>query len=234
MNLQECLDKLARGKLSNLAISSNGSIKSAAVPKVLDAINEGIARLYSQFPIKESSVIVELVEGRTEYELSSEHSIRNKVGDPVPDWEYYIRDTDEQPFEDDIQVIYEVWDNWDRKRPLNDPDTYLSVYTPEPNVIAVNSGIKCRVLNILYRAKHKLLTLDNLDENIELPVNLNGALLSYVAYLIHSDMNTEASSIAAQKYFSEYQAVVNEVIQYGSVTPDKLVSDFKFIRRGWV
>lgn len=234
MTLQECLKRLARGKLSNLALAKGGVIDPAQLDKVIDAVNEGISRIYTQLPIKEKSVIVELYEGRTEYPLSSEHSLRNWKGELYDDYDYYIRDTDENPFEDDIQTILEIWDDLDRKRPLNDPDNPLSVFTPEPSFISVNEGIQNRVLNIVYRPKHKLLTAGAMAEKIGLPANLEGALLSYAAYLIHSDMNGETAVANAQKYFAEYQTIISEVIQHGSITPDKLVSDLKFIRRGWV
>ena len=41
MTLQECLDRLARGKLSNLAICEKGSVKPQEIPRVIDAVNDG-------------------------------------------------------------------------------------------------------------------------------------------------------------------------------------------------
>lgn len=238
MTLEECLNKLARGKLNNLAVSDLGKIKEQSLPKVIDAINEGLIRLYSIFPIKEKSLILELLEGRTDYILSSEHSLRHFDFDVKPEdmdhWNYYIRDTIEDPFEDDILQIMEVWDDLDRKRPLNDPDNPLAVFNPEPNLLIVNFSIWGRVLNVVYRAKHKQLTPDNLKDLIELPEFLQGALLSYVAYLIHSDLNTDAAVSNSQKYFQEYQNLINEINLSGIFVPDKLISDKKFIKRGWV
>ena len=47
MNLQECLDVLARGKLSNLSLVSKGKVIEEAIPEVVDAINEGLRRIYT-------------------------------------------------------------------------------------------------------------------------------------------------------------------------------------------
>lgn len=235
MTLEECLKRLARGKLSNLAVAQNGEIRDEAKKKVIDAVNEAITRLYTSFVIKEKSLVVEVYEGRTEYELTSDHSFLKWDPDSIySPFDFYIRDTKEYPFEDDILQIMEVWDDLDRLRPLNDPDSPLAVFTPRPNWISLYFSTQGRVLNIVYRAKHKLLTEDNLTEKIELPTNLLGALLSYTAYLIHEDMNGENAVQNSQKYFAEYQTIVNEVIQNGTITPDKLVSDKKFTRRGWV
>lgn len=238
LTLEDCLNKLARGKLSNLSFCESGKVKEANIPKVVDAINEGIIRLYSIFPIKEKSLLVELLEGRTDYELTSEHSLRHLDFDVEPEefdhWNYYIRDTEEHPFEDDILQIMEVWDDLDRKRPINDSDNPLSVFVPEQNLIIVNFSIHGRVLNIIYKAKHQELNSTNLKALIDIPEFLHNCLFSYVAYLIHADMNTQEAVANSQKYFTEYQNLINEINLSGLFTTDKLVSDKKFIKRGWV
>lgn len=234
MTLQECLDRLARGKLSNLAICEKGNVKPQEIPRVIDAVNEALERLHTQLPIREKSVIVELYEGRTEYPLTSEHSVRNMKGEIYDEYDYYIMDTEANPFLDDILVIQEVWDDLDRERPLNDPVHPLSVFTPEHNFISVNFSPDVRVLNVIYRAKHISLTADNLTDKVDIPSNLYGALLSYVAYLIHSNMNTELAVQNSQKYLAEYQNIIQEVIQNGTIAPDKLANGIKFFKRGWV
>lgn len=234
MILQECLDKLARGKLGNLAVSSGGKINPTQIPKIVDAINEALDRLHTVLPLKEKSVLLELYEGRTEYELTSEHSFRKATGTIYDPYNFYIRDTDYQPFEDDILTVIEVWDDLDRKRPINDPESPLAIFIPDTTTLIVEYAIDCRVLNVIYRAKHKLLTPDDVTSKVDIPSNLYGALFSYVAYLIHSDLNTENSVQNAQKNLSEYQNIIQEIIQNGTLNPDKLVMNQKFIRRGWV
>ena len=177
MTLQECLDRLARGKLSNLAICEKGNVKPQEIPRVIDAVNEALERLHTQLPIREKSVIVELYEGRTEYPLTSEHSVRNMKGDIHDEYDYYIMDTEANPFLDDILVIQEVWDDLDRERPLNDPVHPLSVFTPEHNFISVNFSPDVRVLNVIYRAKHISLTADNLTDKVDIPSNLYLSLI---------------------------------------------------------
>ena len=78
------------------------------------------------------------------------------------------------------------------------------------------------------------MTLEDLNSKVDLPDNLFGALLSYTAFTIHSDMNTDTAVSNAQKYFAEYQNIINEIIQSATLNPDKLVLDYKFIKRGWV
>lgn len=235
MNLQECLDVLARGKLSNLSLVSKGKVLEEAVPEVVDAINEGLRRIYTNLTIKENNVILELTESRTDYEITSEHSLRNwNPDDPFSSYKYYIRDTDVTPFQDDILVILEVWDDLGRKRPINDPDSPLGVYIDQPNNLSVNFTREGRVLNVIYRAKHLDLVPTELSTRIQLPENLYGALFSYVAYLLMGRMNTQEAVANSARYFNEYQSIINEITMNSTLNPDKLVSDSKFYIRGWV
>lgn len=234
MTLQECLDRLARGKISNLSICEKGKIKEQALPRVIDALNEALLRLYTVLPLKQNSLIIKLYEGRTEYPLTSAHSITLLEGNRYDPYKYYVMDTLENPFLDDIINIEEVFDDLNRHRPLNDPTCSLSVYTPQHNFISTPISPTGRLLNIIYRAKHTVITPMDLLCEIDIPDNLQGALLSYVAYMLHSTLNTELAVQNSQKYLAEYQSIVNEVIQNGTITPDKLVNGIKFFKRGFV
>lgn len=235
MNLQECLDKLARGKLSNLSISRNGKIITENIPSVVDAINETLIKLYTIFPIKEKAVVIELAEGKSDYILSSEHSWKYRTeGNIYNEWDYYIIDSDSNPFMDDIINVLEIKDGCCRNRPLNDPDSPLGIYIPEQNLIIVKHIHPHKHLDIIYKAKPIPLDASDLQAKIDLPEFLFAALFSYVAYLIHSNLNTEVAVSNAQKYLAEYQSIVSEIQINGPFTADKLVSDKKFIKRGWV
>ena len=47
-------------------------------------------------------------------------------------------------------------------------------------------------------------------------------------------MNTELAVQNSQKYLAEYQNIIQEVIQNGTIAPDKLANGIKFFKRGWV
>ena len=235
MNLQECLNKLARGKLSNLSFSKGGKIAEENIPQIIDAINETMIKLYTIFPIKEKAVLIELAEGKSDYFLTSEHSWKYRTeGNIYNDWEYYIIDSESEPFIDDILCIIEVKDSCCRNRPVNDPDDPLGIYVPEQNLIIVKHSHPHKLLDVIYRAKPIALDPEGLEAKVDLPEFLYAALFSYVAYLVHSNMNTEQAVANAQKYLAEYQSIVTEIQLNGAFTPDKLVSDMKFIKRGWV
>ena len=70
MILREYLNKLARGKLSNLSLASGGFIRDDSVYKVVDAINESLNRIYTALPIKINEVSLIYSPEITKYILS--------------------------------------------------------------------------------------------------------------------------------------------------------------------
>ena len=70
MNLQDFCKKLANGRLSNtsMVVDSGGLIiKVAQRQKVIDAINEGLIRLYTRFILSEKDVVISLRDHITSY-----------------------------------------------------------------------------------------------------------------------------------------------------------------------
>ena len=49
-------------------------IEPDSKPEILAAINEGLVRLHSRFPLRTNSCIVEMKEGRTDYPLQSKYA----------------------------------------------------------------------------------------------------------------------------------------------------------------
>ena len=238
MTLQECLTKLAYGELSNLWGTStiSGEIPEDKKPLVINAINEALLRLYSRFALKENAVYVELNEHTTRYELSTKHLIDdpNESGDDsIEECDKYLWDTPEYPFTDNIIKILDVYTTDGFRVKLNNPTSIISVYTPSFNILQVPYPKKGVVLSVSYQAKHAELSLDNLDQEIELPESLWGALTAYVAYLIHSNINTEVAIANAQKYLSIYTSIIDDVVTTDSINVTYSANNVKFFNRGW-
>ena len=52
MKLSEILDSLASSELANLNFVDNGDIVQAKIPKIVNAINLGLVKLYTRFKLK--------------------------------------------------------------------------------------------------------------------------------------------------------------------------------------
>jgi len=119
MNLQDFYKKLANGRLSNTAMVEGidpVTIKAVHQPKVTDAINEGLIRLYTRFILNEKDVVIGLKDSITSYRLNSlySESLAPQVGVQYP----YILDGDSEVFINDVIRIMAVYDNNGVKLPL--------------------------------------------------------------------------------------------------------------------
>ena len=110
-----------------------------------------------------------------------------------------------------------------------------SVFTPVYKGIQVCHPMEGITLAVNYQAKHPTLSVD-IDLNkqyIELPETLYGALNNYVAYYIHSNMNTETAIANAQKYLTMFNSLVDEAVSSDIVNSSYSQTNTKFFERGW-
>lgn len=205
MNLQECLNKLGRGKLSNLSICFGGYVKPEHLEKVIDAVNEALLRIYTAIPVKEAHKTLSIEPGIDTYKL-----------------------------DEDMLTVVRVYDNLGRPYAINNPEEPLHVWVSGGNFIVGKLDDEVTYFDLVYRSKHKPLNTETLEEEIDLPENLIGALCSYAAYMIHSDMNTQEAVGNAQKYLAEYQNIIQEVITQSTINPEAILVNRKFIDRGFV
>lgn len=232
MTLKELISRLAYGELSNLSWSYNGTIKEDKIVPLVQFINETLNKLYSKFYCKQDSILLEPVDGKTEYEISKEHLMDSTL---TPTYDKYLFKPGDKPFNDDILRILRVITSTGMKLPINDPLEKYSVYTPLYNKLQCPKLEPNWELEIVYAAKHPELIYDeNSDPEIELPDFLIPALCAYVAYMIHSNMNTEVAVANAQKYLSLYNSILAEAVESDIVSNPKETDKFKFLIRGWI
>lgn len=71
MKLSEILDSLASSELANLNFVENGNIAEAKIPKIVNAINLGLVKLYTRFKLKKGFITLSVTPEVTAYELTS-------------------------------------------------------------------------------------------------------------------------------------------------------------------
>lgn len=234
MNLGELKRQLAFGELSNLIWAVNGVIQEDRVKYVEEFIKETLDILYERFHLKTKSVYLEPIEGKVEYEISNEHLLSQE--DLEPDYDHYLFLPHEDSFNGAILKIIGVVDMLGHKLPINDKFTRHSAFTPFYNVLVIpehcaNQGIE---LEIVLLMGHPDLVND--DTEIEITQALIPAVRAYVAYLIHSNMNTENAVTNAQKYLAQFNNVLAENINSDLTAFSKAEHEYavKFDSRGWI
>ena len=235
MNLQDFCKKLANGRLSNtsMVVDSGGLIiKVAQRQKVIDAINEGLIRLYTRFILSEKDVVISLRDHITSYRLNSlySESLYPQDGVEIP----YILDLPGEVFSNDVIKVLAVYNHDGCELPLNNSTNVKSVFTPRFDVVQVPEPKTGELMNVVYQAKHILLTVADPLEEITLPDTLYGALEAYVAHLLFADINSDDAKIRSDKQLAKYEQICGDVILTDTISLTNIQSNIKFQNRGWI
>lgn len=229
--LSDCLSDLAIGELSNTALVTNGGIKEDKLDLVLRLLNDGLASLYLNLNLGAANLILEPVEGKRTYEISSEH-LMDKTLEVT--YDKYLFAPKDQPFTNNLIKILEVTSNTGKVWPLNCDWRADSMFTPTYNVLVIPELDKRVELNILYQCSHPKLSKDNLEAKVKLPIHLFPALYALIAFNVHSNINTAEAVQNAQKYQALYTSILNNSIERNSDEAYTTREIYKFNSRGWV
>lgn len=234
MNISQLFADLSFGELSNLSLSQEGSglISDAGKERIIRFASEGLLKLYTRFVLKENNVLIEMVDWITNYHLLLKFA-ESQAGTSTQQ-HLYIKDTFEEPFQEDVIRIMNVFNGHGCELPLNDEGNCHSVFTPQPHVLQVPHPEEGKPLSIAYQAKHPPLSLKDLNQEIELPEVLVPALRSWVAFRAYAQINTQESQAIAAGHQASYEATCGEVIAMDLVSSSQSQTNNRFHRNGWV
>lgn len=233
MNVQELFKRLSFGVLSNLSMSSNanGTITAEAQPRLITFANDGLLKLYSKFVLSEKEILLEMVDNITNYHLLTRFAESNcdeENHDPR-----YIKDIAD-PFLEDVIKVLEVYGQDGKPRTLNDAEDPLSVFTPNPIMLQVPKPSPGEMLSLVYQARHVPLEHGVLGAEIYLPVVLEGALVSFIASEIYSNMNGPENSAKGNDHLMRYEAACVDVLAKDLVNSSRSTTNIKFNDRGFI
>lgn len=233
MNANSILTQLSFNEFSNLSISNEGSgiIRKDAIGKVLTIMNDGLIDLNTKFKVTEKIVHIRLFEHITTYHLVSRFAESQQ---PQPDVEVpYILDLNRTPFKGDVSKVTAVWDNQERQRPLNDENDLRSVFIMQKDSLTVPYPEDGVILFVHYQAMPMRITVDNLDEELDIPDSLVPALRAYIAYRWFMSMGTSDSMRIGQEYQSQYIMSINDLKGVDGLS-DSRFNQSTFHERGWI
>ncbi len=237
MTLAELFKRLSYGELSNLSISGEGSgtIIEGGRQKILVHLNDALTVLFTRFILNEKSLIVKMLEGKTQYYLRPEFAASNaeELDETYP----YIMDSVAHPYTGDLIRILGVSDDNGYDLPLNDRTHKNSVFSPQPGLLEVPNPDCSLYLALTYQAKHDAIVYENeesLEAVIDIPLVLEQALTAYIGWKIFSNMNTQESLVKSQELFQHYEARCVEAENKDLMTISNSATNIKFYNRGWV
>lgn len=233
MNARHLLSQLSYGEFNNISVGNEGSgtISKKHLGRVLTFINDGLMDLATKFKLKESTVHIQLYDHITDYHLVSRFAVSQQ---PQPDVPFpYILDSNRTPFKGDVLKVYAVWDSFDRERLLNDESDIRSVFTIQPNVLTVPYPEDNITLFVHYLAKPQLITVDNLDEELDIPEFLVPALRLFVASKVFMTLGSSDNMRLGQEFQIQYITALNSLKQADALSESRFTEN-SFESRGWI
>jgi len=233
MNVRELYRLLSYGELSNLAISGEGSgnIIESKRPLIIVHLNKALEALFSRFNLREKTLMIELVDGVTNYRLHPMYAWTNKDVANVD--HSYIVDNPDDPFTGDLIKVLSAFNEWG-EIPLNEEHDIRSVFTPQVDILQVTNPIQGRTIALTYQAFHDPVLDDSLTYEIDIPKVLNRAVTAYIAHCVYSGMNTQEAKATAQEHMNMFEGVCLEVEEKNLLGIGSTTSVTKFERSGFV
>lgn len=199
-----------------IALAKKTELRQLAVKDddvaILGFINRGMIEIYKRFPLKQEEAIITLQEDVTDYLLDGTDP---NVSIPNPE---------------NFLLVSECYDEQGDPVTVNDENDPLGILTPSYNLVEVPNVAQDEKLSIIYRAAPNSIT--KTTENIELPAQLQEALLAYMAFLGHASVTGDGKE-ENNTHFQRFVSSCDRVQELGLVTPDDLESE-QWDARGFV
>jgi hypothetical protein len=232
MTLNELLTSLSYGNLSNLRVggSGSGTIPDEHKAKVIGYVNQALLKLYTKFVLSEKELTLRAFDNSMSYPLRKIHADTDSNNTA----QKHIHDTEWDKFEGDVIKVLTVFNEIGDEIPLNREDDLSSFFTPYIDTLQIPKPRDGDVYFVQYQAKHSKLTLDDLEQEVNVPFSLTEALSDYVAYAAISPMNGPEHSAKAFEYLQKFEMQCDQVLQKDLVNSSivSAVTD-KFEDRGF-
>jgi hypothetical protein len=238
MKVAEFFTKLATSELNNLSIGElyQNQIHRDHWTKLINHMNDGLIDIYTQFSLSKKQIIIEQVEGMTEYPLERKYAETSRSFVKY----HFIKDNLTDPFEEDVISILEVYDKYGNKIPLDDSNHPASYFLVRPDCLQIPNPLDYEAIAVTYQAKHPKLEhslrprIKVLDQDIELPFYLETALQKYVASQIYSNMNGADNMTKGQELFTAYALICNKLLEKDTLHQTEVNTSTKLHDRGFI
>jgi len=235
MLLSDLFDQLAVGELSQLSLSGIDSIgiQECNYIKIVPHIQLALTELYKRFSLKKEEVFIQQYEHIQTYYLHSKYAESNTESTEIYK---YIKDSQFQPFLDNVISIYSVHSEVGEELYLNDESQVWNVQTPSYNSILMPSPEKENALSVIYIADHPkipIIGLDPYSTEVNIPPGLLEPLLFYIASRVYTNLNSDGSTNEGNNFMIKFEASCRKIKELNLV-PKNQTTNMKLVNNGWV
>ena len=188
-------------------------------------INLGLIEIYKRFVLKTDEAVLNLVDGKTIYKLDGTDPNVTLGNDPfmylISAYGQDVNATDYTP-EDTIIL------------PINVEDDINSINTITYNEVQIPLVTTGALISLIYASTPTKVTLDNLDQDLDIPDVFVEALLNYMGYRGHTSIN-ETGQSEDDLYYMKFEKSCNKVRELGvGVAPDDMSMNGRLSNRGFI
>lgn len=235
LTLQDIFEQLTYGELAQLSVggADTGGIQVKDYPKVISHINMGLTALYTRFPLRIKELTLQQHEQITLYKLDYAFAQSNTESTEAIK---YIIDTANAPFLDDVLRINTAFDELGNEVQINDEDSNTSIFTPDYDTIQIPYPINTSAYFFTYRARHPKIPLDTLDPasvNVDIPIYLLEALLTYVVGRVLTSKGGTDGLTESGTYLNKFEALCRQVEEHNLMNSSSSETNTKLDDNGW-
>lgn len=251
--LREVFADLSYGHLSNLVIGSegNGLIDDKHHGRIISLLNQGLDDLHGRFLLRERSLLLRAITGKTSYLLRREHAFTHPGdGGGINAW---IVDSQDQPFTGDVLKVLNVTDEIGAPVTVNTTKSVRApgvfqvsvekegpgLFTVDAETVEIPQPKTGDFYHVNYQARHpKLVNVDGdvevLAQTITLPSVTYAALSAYVASQIFSGLGGPENSQKGLELMGLFEAACQQFVFNGTVKTSNSHDHSKLEERGFV
>jgi len=188
----------------NIGGAEDGTVPAKYTLKTINALNIAMIEMYTNFPVKQRNMVIQLYSHITEYFLSSKYATTNTLSTETYK---YIKDSATNPFLDDVIHIERVFNEEGQEFKLNKEDDPYSLFTPSYNVIQHVYPSNENALFLSYRALPKTIPVaaDPDTYEVDIPLQLVNLLVMFTDHKLLAATDKKASSYKLQEYLLQLQ-----------------------------
>lgn len=235
MKLSQIFEQLQYGELSQVALGGDGEeefgIEVENYPRVVAHINMGLTELHKRFPLKVSTVNIQMVEGISTYYIDIDYSISSGT-----QLVKYLIDSPEVPFKDDLLKVVSIANDENELFDINDKNSDTPIYSYTYNSITVPVVDPNQTLLVTYRADHEKIDHQDLNpetQDVDLPPSYLEALLYYVASRVYSGRPLLDGKDESLKYFQLFESACDKITEL-NLMDSSICTNNKLDINGWV
>lgn len=204
MTIRQVIELARSSELNGLGVANKDDV-------ILGFLNLGVLELYKRFTLRNEEYVIALEDGVDIYTMPA-----NYMWIVAAYGEVDIRST---------EVVNQL--------PINEEDNPLSINSIGWNKIQVPVAVGGAYISIIYVASPDMYTLDDMDVEIGLPVQMIEALLAYIGYkgnsTVDSGVQTEDNA-----WYMRFENSCGKLREYAMVTSDDMYMNKRLSTRGFV